>query len=140
MTKVPLFKNTQTELINSDFEEFKKRFQLTRFPTNLQMLYQRYNGGVINVDGPIIHKLFSLKFGKSTLEEVREDLIEEELVPEEYLVFGINGGGDFFAMDIGEFSESSYGNIFFIRQDTLEIEKVADTLEEFFGVDSALQF
>jgi len=99
------------------------------------------NGGTIDKDVVYIEgesldysfgTLFSIKYGKNTLENVIDTLqITEQHIPREYIPFATGPGGNPYTIST---KEEDYGKIYIWHMDVGEPERVfvANSLEEFF--------
>jgi cell wall assembly regulator SMI1 len=120
------------EKINSqDIQNLESKFNFV-LPGNFKKLILKYNGGYID-DAIYLDTLYSIKFGSLTIENAINDLqILEENIPRDYLPFANTGTGNQITIFLKEGND--YGKIFLFRYDEVEPKKIADSLEELFGV------
>ncbi len=101
------------------------------FPENLKKLYLKYNGGIEETGEKIIDEIYSIKFGKSTIELVRNLLqITEKSISLNYLIFATTGVGHQISID------TNNGEIVLFRKDKLDPEIITSSLEDLLEVKS----
>lgn len=131
------FLYSEQPLDEYEIQRFEKEFEVT-FPNNLRNLLLKFNGGVL--DGKIekyaFRTLSSINYGNYPLNDIIDDLqITEQHIPREEIPFADDQGGNVFTIST---REEDYGKIYYWEMDVGEPRKnfVANSLEEFFGVDS----
>lgn len=131
------FLYTEQVLTKKDIENFEAEFKVL-LPSNLKSLLLKFNGGVL--DGEIKNYAFSIlrpiKYGINTLEVAIDDLqLTEQHIPREEIPFANDQGGNVFTIST---REEDYGKIYFWALDVGEPRRefAANSLEEFFGIDS----
>lgn len=147
MKKIEFERSNQklTELEINDFEVSNN----IKLPKNLRNLLLQFNGGgllgspfekdkiFINGEGSSnFSTLFSIKYGKNTMEFNIDVLqITEQHIPREEIPFADDSFGNVFTIST---RKEDYGKIYFWALDVGEPRRefVADSLEEFFGVES----
>lgn len=128
-------KNMTSPIEVSDIMEIEKRFDIT-FPHILKEFYLLYNGCETYlcsfcVDGreyEVLHFL-SIRTGKESMEEQKEDEILDGIVPNSLIPFAYDRGGDYL------YWENGTENIFMIYPDDIENPSfICQGMERFFSL------
>ena len=135
------FINSQRPLTESELGEIEQQFNF-RFPKDFRELYLHFNGGrpeksrFIDEKGPcIFHELLPIKYGNplNILEtSIRRVKIDNALLPDHLVQFGVDPGGDYFCFSS---RESDFGSIYLYHMDRRDssraIEYLTGSLNEF---------
>lgn len=114
----------------TDINNLEDKYDVV-FPESFKKLYLKHNGGLEETGEDIIDELYSIKYGKSTIEIVRDLLqISEKNIPLNYLLFATTGVGHQIGVNIED------NSIVLFRKDELEPEVIADSLENLLKVNS----
>ncbi|MFK7749077.1 MAG: SMI1/KNR4 family protein [Kordia sp.] len=113
-----------------DINNLEEKYNVV-FPENFKKLYLKYNGGLEETGEDIVDELYSIKYGKSTIEIVRDSLqISENNIPLYYLLFATTGVGHQIGVNLEDDS------IVLFRKDDLKPEVIANSLENLLKVNS----
>ena len=100
-----------------DLRDLEREYHF-KFPEDIQQFYLKYNGGQLEKhsyaaqnDTFIFHSFYSIKTGRSTLNEKLRLNYVDDWWPKELIPFGYDGGGNSFCFNINN------GQIYYVYED-----------------------
>lgn len=122
---------SEKDISRSDIAEFETKRGLV-LPENYKQLILKHNGGV-SYEHKYLFELISLKYGEYTLEEFYNALkVVEDNIPTGFFPFAVTATGGSITLNLA--NGIDYGKVFVFYSDREEGKKIADSLEELFGV------
>ncbi len=111
--------------------EFEERNDI-KLPENYKKLITKFNGGMI-VNSDNMDTLLSIKYGSVRVENtIKNHQIIESNIPKDYFPFALDFSNNPITICLKE--GSHYGEIVLFYFDVDRVEKIANSLEELFGV------